>query len=108
MNETTVKLLYGLIAVGEVAATARLVAKTPEDDAGEVAVCEDHAFLAVNVSRTPTGTVCDGLTTIVSVVVALKICLVHDVHAIVVEHGIHLVLAWIVAATHSVDVGLFH
>ena len=39
---------------------------------------------------------------------ALHVGLVHTVQTIEVEHGIHLRVAWIVACTHCVDVGLLH
>ncbi len=41
-------------------------------------------------------------------IVALHICLVHDVEAIGVEHGVHLGLSRIVARAHRVDIGLLH
>ncbi len=39
---------------------------------------------------------------------ALHIGLVHAVESVVVEHGIHLRLARIVACAHGVDIGLLH
>ena len=108
MNETAVELLYGLVAVREVAATARFVAKAPENDTGEVAVSKNHALFSVNISRTPTCAVRKCLATVIPVVVTLKVCLVHDIHTIIVEHGIHLILSWIVAAANCIDVCLLH
>ena len=46
--------------------------------------------------------------TVVPVVVALDVGFVHHVESVIVEHGIHLGLTWIVASTYGVDIGLLH
>ena len=42
------------------------------------------------------------------VFVTFKVSLVHHVKSVVVEHGIHFGLTWVVAGAHGVNIGLLH
>ena len=103
MHHTVVQSLYRLICVAQVAAVAALVSGGPEYDARVVAVAQHHAHIAVDEHRRPRCVACKSL-----IVVALNVSLVHAVKPVVVEHGVHLGLARVVAGAHGVDVRLLH
>ena len=107
VHGAVVEFVRTVVAGFQVAADARLVAERPEADGGVVAVAQHHALNAVHVGRLPGGGV--GKTEIVfPVLVAFEVGLVHAIEAVVVEHGVHLCLAGVVAGAHGVHVGLFH
>ena len=92
-----------------VLSVSALVAEAPEDDGRIVAVAYHHADGAVDVLRFPGGDGRDaGVAVVVPAAVTFHIGLVHDVESVVVEDGVHLGLARIVARTYGVHVGLLH
>ena len=92
-----------VVAVLEVAAAAGFVTQTPEDDGGMVAVAAHHAVDAVLEGGNPRRAVGDALVGMV-----LEVGFVHDVKAVVVEHGIHRGVVGIVGRAYGVDVSLLH
>ena len=110
MDDARVESAHGIVGCIEILATTGLVAQTPEDNAGEIAVAEHHARGAVHILRGPGILVGDAavLSLLFPVEVALKVGLVHTVETEVVEHGVHLGLTGIVAGAHGVHIGLLH
>ena len=102
----TVERFAQIVGIGKVAVpfiTTALIAQRPEYDARMVAVTLYHALRTVHIGILPcavSGQALAGMT--------LHIGLVHTVQSIIVEHGIHLGLARIVAGTYHVDIGLLH
>ena len=115
VNGARIELARGVINGDEVVACARFVTERPEDDRGMVAVALHHAHNAVDhrgLPRLLSGDDCCVIATVCTVVVpvfmAFEVSFVHNVEAIVVEHGVHFGLTRVVRGANGVDIGLLH
>ena len=101
--EPVVQLLDGFLAGYEVVASSAFVTHAPEDDAGMVAVAKHHSNLPVDILRLPTWHFAQAV-----VAVALQVCLIHHIDAIVVKEGIHAWVIGVVAGADGIEVVLLH
>ena len=103
VNGTGVEGTCCVVRGNEVVACARFVTERPENDGGVVAIALHHAHRAVDHGGFPrflsgdnSRVVAAVCTVIVPVLVTFEVSFVHDVEAIVVEHGVHFGLTGVV------------
>ena len=115
VDGTCIERTSRVVSSDKVVACTALITQRPEDNTGVVAVAQHHALSAVQHHRLPACASRDDLgvvtaisSMVVPVFVAFDVGFVHDVKAIIVEHGIHLGLTRIVGGADGVHIGLLH